>query len=311
MTRPCVTLRPLALALSGALLLALAAGPALANEAPTRTQVVRYVGTKKGRVMGKEVMLLVVALPGGNRTGELYVPNNDWKSSKYDPLKEVATAVEALEKGDYVELEIEDSQGNPVKSVMKYEPKPGEESPTGYIYLGAEDEQKGKTPLKKVTLKKWGQEAAVMLPTVKGEDGTSGPDPKLLAVVDALTEGDVVDAEIKTGRPATLLSIEPYKEPQTGTFTKLVDADVDGQKASAAELEAGGSKVTAVLPGKLVGKKWVTDGKVLAAVRKIKAGSDVEFRTRNEGDKVWLKSIRPASKMAGADSEKDEKKEKD
>jgi hypothetical protein len=78
----------------------------------------------------------------------------------------------------------------------------------------------------------------------------------------------------------------------------VTEQDVDGQKAPAVELERDGKSVTAVVAGKLQGKRWVPDPKVLAAAKKLKPDAEVVFRARDDDGKLWLKEIEPAPKAA-------------
>jgi hypothetical protein len=94
-----------------------------------------------------------------------------------------------------------------------------------------------------------------------------------------------------------LVNLERYAPPQTGKFVKLSEEDVaDGQKGSAVKIEQDGKTVKALVPGRLVNKKWVSDPKVMGAARKLKADAEVVYRARKDGDKLWLKEIEPAPK---------------
>jgi hypothetical protein len=50
-----------------------------------------------------------------------------------------------------------------------------------------------------------------------------------------------------------------------------------------------GKPVTAVVTGKMQGKKWVADPKVVQMVKRLKPDQAIEARLVSEGDKTWLR----------------------
>jgi hypothetical protein len=136
------------------------------------------------------------------------------------------------------------------------------------------------------------------VPKSKGREGQPDPAASIEDVASKLQFDDVVEAEVKDARPVPIiLSLDRYTPPQTGKFVKLSEEEVaEGQKGSAVEIEQGTKTVKALVPGKLQNKRWVQDGKVLAAVKKLKPDAEIVYRTKEDDGKVWLKEIEPAPK---------------
>jgi hypothetical protein len=93
-----------------------------------------------------------------------------------------------------------------------------------------------------------------------------------------------------------LAAIVPWSEPQQGRLMRVGPADVDGQRGFAAEIATDSKPITAVIPLTMQNGRPVTDPRLLAAARKLGNGSQVLFRTREEGDKTWLLEIEPPAK---------------
>ncbi len=275
--------------------------------AEENTRVMKFIGSRKGAANGHPVMLLAFesATPGG-RGGELVVPNTD-PTKGYDPLPGVLQVVNASKKGDLLKVEMSAEQGKPViKSLAPFTPLPGEETPTGYVFVKSEKKE-AKPPQVTVVLSKFGEEITTSIPLIKPEKTDPkqktpdpAPDPKIVGVVDSLKAGDVVDAEVRRGSVPTLVSIEPYKPPENGKFIKMTEADAEGQKVPAVELEQDGKSLTLIVVGKLQGKKWAADSKVMGEARKLKSNSAVVYKTRQDGDKTCLKDIQPAPQAPDA-----------
>jgi hypothetical protein len=107
----------------------------------------------------------------------------------------------------------------------------------------------------------------------------------------------LVEATVSQKGGGTFVTrIAEFQPPKSGTFGKVVDADVDGNKGQAVELEHEGQKLTLAIPGKLSGTRWVTDADLLADAKRLKAGAPVVFKTREDGDKSYVRQIGPAPK---------------
>jgi hypothetical protein len=261
--------------------------------------VVKYVAHKeKVPYQGKLVMVLGVEPLEGGRTMELVVKNQDMNKKEYNPVLNTDN-VNALQKGDPIKIRLDDSRPKPMVTYLKkYDLKPGEENPKTFVFENFFQQGEGRQAYTAVVLSKFDEFKTVAVPQKKTKEGQAEPDAEIGALLPELKTGDVVEAEIRNGQPVpVLVSLERYSPPQTGKFLKLVEEDVaEGQKGSAVEIDQGGKTVKALVQGKLQGKKWVTDGKVLAAARKLKPEAEVVYRTRTEGEKLWLKEIEPAPK---------------
>jgi len=97
----------------------------------------------------------------------------------------------------------------------------------------------------------------------------------------------------------------------------MTEQEFEGQKAPAVEIEAAdGSKVTALVPGKVVNKRWVADQTVLREVRAIRPKTDIQFATHDEDGKTVLTLISKApptpreASASGSREMKDNKSQK-
>jgi len=109
----------------------------------------------------------------------------------------------------------------------------------------------------------------------------------------------LVEATINPqGNYLFITSLDEYQAPRPATLTKITEADLDGAKVPAVELSENGTAVTLMLPGKLVGKRWVPDAALLSATKRLKPGAAVVFKTRDADQKTYLRAIGPAPKEA-------------
>ena len=137
----------------------------------------------------------------------------------------------------------------------------------------------------------------VTLPNVKDEKGKPTPDPDLVNAVQTLKQGDVVYALFaQIGRVPVLTAVYPYSEPQTGKVTKVSDQAMDNNgKTTAVDIETSdGKTITALVPGKVSNKHWVADPNLLRLAHSFKAGTDVVYMARTDGDKTFLIDIAKA-----------------
>ena len=267
---------------------------------PART-VVRFVAYKeKVPYQGKSVMVLAVESLTGGRQMELVVKNQDMNKRDYNPVINT-DHVNALDKGQAIKIELDDSRNPPMVTYLrKYDLKPGEEAPHVYRFMNKYDANNGAYTA--VVLNRFDDPVTVAVPRPKGREGAASAASSAAAEMEKLVEelktDELVEAEFRESRPTpVLVSIDRYTPPRAGRFLKLSEEDVaEGQKGQAVEIDQGGKTVRALLPGRLQGKKWVSDAKVLAAARKLKADADVVYRTRQDGDKLYLKEIEPAPK---------------
>ena len=293
-------------ALIGAFLLGGVLPRAAAQEKKKTTLVVRYVGHTddgKSRYQGKQVMVLAFEPLTGGRPVELVVPNRDMgaRGDKFDPVPQVADVVRGLKRGDVMKIELDDTKPRPfVTSARPYKLKPGESEPNAYVFENTFRKEEGRSTYTAVVLSRFDEHTTFAVQQKRDKDGDMASDADIIALLQKLKTGEVVEAEISggVGRTPILTSLERYAPPQTGKFVKVSEQEVEGQKAPAVELEREGKPVTAVVAGKMQGKRWVPDAKVLAAAKKLKPDAEVVFRARDDDGKLWLKEIEPAPRPA-------------
>ncbi|HZL35012.1 MAG TPA: hypothetical protein VFC78_06865 [Tepidisphaeraceae bacterium] len=258
--------------------------------------VARYAGTAQGNSHGHAVMMLRVTTMGGSVVS-VPIPNGDAKKATPTPSKDVMDMLKAMKRGTLVKISVEKDEklGMQLQSVDEYKPQPGEDTPNGYVFSKTIDKPAGKTTNTIVVLTKFGQPFPFTVPLKKGDGGVMAPDPELMDTITKLQADSPVWAQHKGNQ---LLAIEPYTEPQLGKVTKMGETEVDGHKVRSAEVDQDGKVTTLLVPGKALGKRWVPDSLVLAQLAHVRAGAMVAFRTREDGDKVWLREIGPAPKVA-------------
>ena len=264
--------------------------------------VVKYLGHQddgKHRYQGKPVMLLGVEPLEGGRPVELVVPNRDMKGDKFDPIPQVAETVRDLKRGDVIKIELDDTKPRPfVREAKRYKLKPGETEPNTYVFENTFRKEDGRSTYTAVVLSRYDEQITVAVPQKRDKDGDMASDTAMLALLQQLKTKEVVEAEVREGgRMPTLARLERYSPPQNGKFVKLSEEEVEGAKAAAVEIQgADGKPVKAIVDGKVIGKRWTTDNRVLGAAKKLKPETEVVFRLRDEGGKQYLKSIEPAPK---------------
>lgn len=296
-------------AVVGAVVLGGLLRPAAAQEKEKKItrMVVRYLAHQddgKPRYLGKPVMLLAVEPIDGGRPVELVVPNRGWddpKNGKYDPIPQVAENVRTLKRGDVIKIEVEQptqQQGRPlVREAKRYAVKPGEGEPNTYVFKSNFRNKEGRSNFMAVVLSRFDEQTTVAVQQHRDKEGDLVSDPAIMDVLGKLKKDELVEAEISDGgRTPVLTSLERYAPRQSGKFLKMTDADVDGKKAPAVELERAGKPITATIVGKMHGKRWTPDAKVLAAAKKLKPDAAVTFRARDDGGRLVLKEIEPAPK---------------
>lgn len=278
---------------------------ASAQEKKKTRMVVKYAGHQddgKHRYLGKPVMLLAVEPVEGGRPVELVVPNKDMgaRGDKFDPIPQVADVVRGLKRGDTIKIELDESKPSPFVTYAKpYKLKPGESEPNAYVFENTFRKEEGRSTYTAVVLSRYEEHTTFAVQQRRDKEGDMASDAAILDLLQKLKTGEIVEAEIKDGgRTPVLTGLERYAPPQTGKFVKMAEQDVDGQKAPAVELEREGKPLTALVAGKMQGKRWVADARVLAAAKKLKADADVVYRARDDEGKLWLKEIQPAPKAA-------------
>src|SRR5207244_3666951 len=213
-----------------------AAAAAPEKEKKVNRQVVRFAGYKeKVPYQGKSVMVLSVEPLEGGRSVDLVVKNHDMNKRDYNPVINT-DHVNALQKGDAVKIELDDSRPRPMVTYLKkYDLKPGEDAPKVYRFLSSYKKGEGPQSYTAVVLSRFDEPVTVAVPKQKGgKEGQSEPSGDIEDLVSKLQTDEVVEADIKDVRPVpVLVSLDRYTPPQTGKFVKLSEEDMaDGQKGS-------------------------------------------------------------------------------
>ena len=289
------------------------AAPPVASAAPAtepETRIVQYMGNEKGNELGKQSMIVYVKPAGAasSRPMQLAVPNKDNKP-EYAPDGRIADAVKDLKPNDYIQVEIipppNRSQRATLKSVKSYTPREGELEPNVYIFMASSRRQEGGRDFIGVVLMKLGETIVAAVPMLKTESGGMVPDEKMIASFETFKKDQPVEVEFSSaGRPPTIATIDPYAQPESATFVKMTEVDIDGQKADAMELTVKGKPVTAILSGKMLGKKWVPQPKLASLSKKLKPDQEVTIRLVNDGDKTWVRYFDIDKKPAAAGDDK-------
>ena len=267
------------------------------EEEKPKPVVIRLQSAQKGKLYGQEVMLVTgqEALTGKPRTFavENEKPQNKNAPPKYEPQARVKEGIDRVKPGEF--LKVEPKAGRDatlwIDKAEPYLPKPHEEDPGTFVLYEAYKDNKGGTDVFVITLVKFGAYLDCYAQMVK--DGkTSAPDPEVVKVAEEIInrakdpkKKELVEATVTQGGGANFVtSLTPFQAPKQGKFGKLV------------ELEEDGKTLTLAIPGKLAGKKWVTDADLLADAKRLKPGTAVVFKTKDVGEKSYLRMLAPAPK---------------
>ncbi|MDB5329726.1 MAG: hypothetical protein JWP03_877 [Phycisphaerales bacterium] len=264
--------------------------PALGKDEET---VAKFGAMSKGNAAGHQAYM-IIALGVNGKQLSLVVPNEDDRKPMPVPKAEVYDVAKGLKSGDWIKVSYDSMPPLLViKTLETYTLKPGEDTPNGYVFRGAADKEVGKAKNTYVTVTKFGQEMVFAIATRKIEKGGTEPEPELQTAANNFKEGDAVWIQLQ-GK--TVTAIEPYTQPLTGKVVKVSETEVDDHKTPSAEVDQEGKTLTLLVPGKLNGKIWTPDPKLAGEVKKLKPGAAIQFRTHEEGDKVWVREIGLAPK---------------
>jgi hypothetical protein len=281
--------------------------------------VIRFQAAQRQRLSGNDVMVITgtEVLTGQPRQFgvENEAPQDKNKPATFKPKEYVAAAVKDMKPGDY--LRVEPKTVNNYNNVLwadkaeAYVPAEHEEEPNVYVWDSSFKAVVNKQDVYQIDLTKFGKRFecyAQMVPAEKGKDMVA--DPAIVDAADAIEKAYrefqgksrdkkkfPVEVTITGQAPALFVtSLNFYQAPIRGTFTKLSEADVNGQKGQAVEVDQDGKAVTLLVPGKMVGKKWVTDPQLLAEAKRLKAGVAIVYRTREAEGKSYLRQLALAPK---------------
>lgn len=287
--------------------------------------VIRFQAAARQRLGGNDIMVINGADALTGKPRQFGVANREPQDNKkygpmkYDPKPEVADTVNKLKPGEYLKVDIKGDKNSSIlwaDKVYNYTPVEHEEEPNVYLWDGGYKDIVEKQDVYKIELVKMGKKFVCYAPMVPGtEKGTTNPDPTIVAVAEGLNKTkpkaektretmnagmEAVEAMLTpAGENYFVQSLDKYQSPRQGSFTKVADADVQGQKGQSVDIDEGGKTVTALLPGKLTGKKWVTDPMLAAEAKKLKAGTAVVFKTREVEGKTYIRALAAAPKEVG------------
>jgi hypothetical protein len=269
--------------------------------------VIKFLGSQKVRVQGKEVLVVSGVTAMGGKQVTLPIPNKE--KDKYTPNERMEEVAKQLKPGDYAVTETKTEEYNKVW-LSKFEPykaTAGEEQQNNFIFQDTYPQKDGDKEVQVVALYKFGNYVDTVLPTRKDESSKQMvTDPDMLATVGKFKKGDIVEAEIRPGKPPVVQSIDPYKPAEEAKMGKMTEADVaEGVKGPAVELDQGGKPVTLLIPGKMAGQKWVPDLKLAGLAKGFKPGAAILVKSREAGGKMYLKEIKAAPKAPVAAKEKE------
>jgi len=268
-----------AVVLGGALAAVMLCGPADGiAKAPPKDEavIVKYLGRSKGRVTR-----ICISRVGSTSKKTVVVPNG----ADNKPLPAIEKIVKELDVGDFIKLTIAKKRGvTIVKKIEPYKIEPGEDDPSGYIFVEAEEDVvRGKRVLL-VTLKKFEKEITVRVATKKNAKGKEQTDPDLAAKIAKCRTDKVVDVEFGgSKRTPVLVYVGKYIAPVEGVFTKLIDKGKDDPSKTAIKATVNGTTKTYFLRTTVSRGKTRVNAKLLAVAKKLKPGDLVEIKHRPHG----------------------------
>jgi hypothetical protein len=265
--------------------------------------VVKVTGTQMGKYYGKSAILISGVHAVEGKQVQLAVPPQEWNAAKYVPNENMAATVKALKPGEYIKVETEVREYHPwLRRLDTYSPVAGEELPGNYVFDNSYTQSEGGQEYHFVVLTKMAMYIDGVLPNVKDASRKMAPDPALVERLGKLKKGDVVEATLApAGKYALVKELDVYTPPVEGTMGKVATAEEDGKKVQVVEIDSKQYPVA----GKTVGDKFTPDARILAAAQRIRPGTAVLFRTREENGKTYLKSIEPAPKKKEEPAKKD------
>ncbi len=293
MSRQALALALAAIALCAAEAAAQRSKMSTAQKSRTITANVRYVGYKKGQAWGRPCLVLIVQTAKGRKT-DLTVPNRNPMAFKLDPAPQVAELVQRLTPGDIVQVRYGPFKGRNMLNMIKPVKLKADEPP--YFTVVKTDTKKfGIQEHLYIVLSKGDQQAEVLVPNVRGEEGKWTPDPKIAEQVRKFKHGDHVDVEArKVGSRMYLKAIYPYAEPVVAQFVKTETREFDGRKHVCVLVSFDGLDDVILLPNTGKGAAPSPDRALLTFVKRLRPGQKIQMTLQQDGEKSLLRKIAPA-----------------
>jgi len=259
-----------------------------APPAPTQqTSIVHYVGAINTTSGGKPVIRLTVA-PAGKSGAPFVLPikprtNNVTKALEFDP--KTVDLLKTLKKGDLLEVTYQrGTSENQFIRMDRYHLQPGEEDPDAWVFVKVEEETAGRETITVVTVRKLDQRARIIVPVRRTEDGRMAADDALVLKLAGIKMGELVEVDARTaGGKAYLEGIWRFSPPVRGEFIKLIEEPGDPPTPMGLQISTGGETQTFLLPVVQRGDKKIPDPRLATAAAGLKAGDEVEVKTRSAG----------------------------
>jgi len=274
------------------------AAPA-AKKKPSGGIIVRYVGARRGAVLGRQFMILRVAPPlQQRRAAEIIVPNNNPTGKAYDPDAHMARIIKTLKRGDLIRVRTVtwDRTRQMLSTLAVYTLQPGDEDPDCFRYVQLTKKTSGLRTDVGVSLEKFGVNKVVMIPASKGADGKWTPDAALLAKAKPFKAGDLVKITTERTRLGVVLKdIVKYTPVRTGRFVKIEPQQAGAVKFVVVVIRCADRQRRLRVPNRRnVKGKSVPDPALLAAVKELAPNQAVTFEARRERQIDYLDAIAPA-----------------
>jgi hypothetical protein len=265
--------------------------------------------TVVGKLEGAESMnyrdrprIVVTILTVDGKRLQIGVENADEDKYTVDPVLVVLDQIKALNPGDMAKVVYDsyDDKTGMLYSISPYVMEPGMELPNAFVFHESRDQTEDQKSFTVVAMKRFEQDYTFVVAGTQDAAGNVTPDPDLMASIGKLKDGQLVLIDAIQGQPYPILrSIEAYTPPQIGTLKAVKFAELNGNRTTEADIEVDGKPVTVFVPGRLDGKRWIVDDKILADVRRLRLNTPVQFRVVSDdtGNSV-LREIKTAPKDA-------------
>lgn len=237
-------------------------------DAPPGRRVMKYVTT----YVDSQAWMVMAPTEGGTSV-KLMIP------------PEVRSKTHYLNPGDLVSVSTKvGSMGiETITDIAAYDGPKGMVSPRAAILEGVGEEKVGATVFTAVKLNRFGVKKSALVPNRPGLGGKPAPDAALLEKINAIKPGEVVEVEVAPGTikgTMMLLDIDEYREAQVGEFVKLTTVSEAGKMLPGVILNLNDEPKTFILPVAAAGAANPAAANVNAFVRKLKAGTFIEFTAR-------------------------------
>ncbi|HUT61984.1 MAG TPA: hypothetical protein VNA25_29450 [Phycisphaerae bacterium] len=263
----------------------------------TETKVVRFGGTREGRAWNRPVLMLVYGPVSAGRPAAAIIPNTNPRENRLNPSEVIMNVVKELKRGDLIEVTVAEFMGNSLlRSVRRYDLKPGENEPNVFVFEKMVQEKLGRQEYDGIVVSKYGSPQTVLIPIRKNKEGKPASDEQLLEAARQFKEGDSVELEVQAaGRTVMLKSIYRYEPPKRGTFVRIVQQKVNDEDCMGIEIQGEDGNQVVLIPNNQIGRgKPFPDRQLAGQARSLRPGKAFLYKTRQDDKGTWLRQIRPA-----------------